>query len=84
MAAQFDHIADPRNRLRARLNWSLRSGGTLENPILDAMVEDGLWSIWMDFNRDIISQHIIASVEDEFGVSLPGAIEQYIEHDGEF
>lgn len=61
----FAHIQDPRERAEARLNLALRSGGAMDNALIEAMVAQKRWSLWEDFSRDVIAKHLLAAIEDE-------------------
>jgi hypothetical protein len=70
----FAHIADPRERLRARLNLALRKGPIREadNILLDNLIEAGLLKLdLMDFDRDVFAGYLADAVEDEFGPLQP-------------
>lgn len=64
----FAHIADPRLRLEALLNYGLRGGSAGG----DAMAEDALRGgvDLDDHQRDVVARHLIALMEDEVGAPI--------------
>jgi hypothetical protein len=63
----FERIEDPRQRLLARIEHSLRSGST-DDPLTQDTLRAGV--ALTDFDRQVVAKHILAAIEDELGREL--------------
>jgi hypothetical protein len=65
---EFENIQDPRQRLLARLNYSLRSGSAKDNPLVQDLLRDCVHLT--DLDREFVAKHLLEAVEDELGRKL--------------